>query len=276
MPNNYLITGSNGFIGGALLKELNSSDRYGLCLAFEEEDVSLPDWEEKLELQVKSVDIIFHIGAISSTDASDINKTMFLNYEFSKILFDLAAKYNKKVIYSSSAAIYGDGDGIPKNLYAWSKKAAEDYGLLKVKEFISLRYFNVYGPGENHKGKMASIANQAFHHHKKYPKEPFYLFGGKPTRDFVYIKDVVSANLFAVPNDIKTGIYEVGSGESHTFEKVLDLMGYRYFYKEMKDIPSWYQFKTCANPERFLPNWKPEYNLEKVVGEYKRYLENCL
>ena len=268
MSKKYLITGSSGFIGQNLLQEINK--KYGACWAFEEEDLQDPNWRDHLENIIEKIDCIFHVGAVSSTDASDVNKVMFLNYEFSKILFDLAAKYDKKVIFSSSAAIYGK-DGIPCNLYAWSKKTAEEYGLLKVKNFISLRYFNVYGPGENHKGKMASVANQAFY----YPKTFFKLLQGKPRRDFVYVKDVVDANIFAAENNIQSGVYDVGSGEANTFERCLELMDINYSYNTSDNaIPPWYQFYTCADKNKFLPNWKPEYNLEKGIKEYKKYLEN--
>lgn len=276
MSKKYLITGSNGFIGNNLLQEVNK--KHGICYAFEEEDLIYTNWQENLENIVKEIDVIFHVGAVSSTDASDVNKVMFLNYEFSKILFDLAAKYDKKVIYSSSCAIYGDGNGVPKNLYAWSKKAAEDYGLLKVKEFISLRYTNVYGAGEAHKNKMASVACQAFHANyfareiQKQHKFSFPLLPKKPTRDFVYVKDVISANIFASGNDIKSNVYEVGSGESRPFEDVLKLLNISFHYLPEDKIPPWYQFYTCSNPDKFLPGWKPQYNLEKGLTEYKKYL----
>jgi len=127
MNNKFcLLTGSKGFIGSNLHKKL--LERQYFVLTFNEEDIK-DKWQEKLANLVKRADVIFHVGAVSSTDAKDINKVMFLNYEFSKTLFDLAAIYNVPVVYSSSAAIYGQGDNIPQTLYAWTKKAAEDYGL---------------------------------------------------------------------------------------------------------------------------------------------------
>ena len=116
-------------------------------------------WENDLELenQVKNCDGIFHIGAISDTTLQDCNEMLYWNYTLSKKLFDLARKYDKKVVYSSSAATYGLGNGIPTNIYGWSKQLAEEYGLKANEKFVALRYFNVYGPGEEHKGKMASL-----------------------------------------------------------------------------------------------------------------------
>lgn len=259
---NYLISGSKGFIGSNLLKSLEKlSNDAQLIFDFDGEIE-----HRALEDFVRLSDVIFHLGAISATDANDVNRTMFLNYEFSKMLFDLAQKYNKKVIYASSGAIYGNGDGIPKNLYAWTKKVAEDYGLLKVEKFISLRFFNCYGPGEKHKGKMASIISQILNRTNK--TDPFPLFPKRPKRDFVYIKDVVDACIFAANNNIERGIYEVGSGESRTFEDILDLLNIKYFYLSEEDIPSWYQFETKAITERFLPGWLPKYNLENGIKDY--------
>lgn len=267
-----LITGSEGFIGSNLLND-KRLDNY-IVYTFTEKAFFSPSWRTALENVIKTIDVIFHIGAVSSTDAKDINNTMFLNYEFSKILFDLAARYDKKVIYSSSAAIYGNGDEIPKNLYAWTKKTSEDYGLIKVKNFISLRYFNVYGPGENHKRKMASVANQAYFHNRINKDIPFKLFPQSPSRDFVYIKDIVNSNLFCAENNVDSGIYDVGTGESRTFENVLDLLNIKYSYLPKETIPDWYQFNTCANKNKFVLNWKPEYNLERGIKEYKEYLDD--
>ena len=95
------------------------------------------------------------------------------NYEFSRKLFDYAESFDKKVVYSSSAANTGD-NGMPSNIYGWSKYVTENYGMAKVSNFVALRYFNVYGPGEEHKGKMASVAYQA------YQKGEFKLFPKKP------------------------------------------------------------------------------------------------
>ena len=259
---NYLITGSEGFVGQNLTRKL---EELGCVFKFNESDLIRGNWTKTLESKVKKSNVIFHVGAISSTDASDVNEVMFKNYEFSKILFDLAQKYRVKVIYSSSAAIYGLGDGIPRNLYAWSKKAAEDYGVVNNNQFVSLRYYNVFGAGEGHKGKMASIAYQS------YNQKEFKLFPSKPKRDFVYIKDVISANLAAI--DAHNGVYDVGTGISRPFEDVLDILGVKYTYYSSSLIPPWYQFKTQANKDKFLPNWKPEYNLEKALKEYREYLK---
>ncbi|NBQ48698.1 MAG: NAD-dependent epimerase/dehydratase family protein, partial [Sphingobacteriia bacterium] len=170
-----LITGTSGFIGGALYREL--SDSYQVS-TFNESDIIF-NWKERLSDLISEVSCVIHIGAISSTTEANINKVMELNYEFSKFVFSQASENDISVIFSSSAAIYGphEGEDCPKNIYGWSKKLCEDYGLLVLKKFIALRYFNVYGPGEQHKGKSASVAYQAFLH-KKSSGEPFPLFSG--------------------------------------------------------------------------------------------------
>ena len=221
-----------------------------------------------MDHNVLKCDGIFHVGAIADTTLQDPNEMLIYNYTYSKKIFDLAKKYNKKVVYSSSAAVYGT-DGVPTNIYGWSKLLAEQYGDRTCRDrFVALRYFNVYGPGEEHKGKMASIAYQAW------KKGDFKLFPGEPKRDFVYIKDVVDATIYPLFNHVKSGIYEVGSGEARTFEDVLNLMGVKYRYRNEVDVPNGYQYFTKANKNEFMDGWSPIYNLEKGLKEYRDYLES--
>ena len=258
-----LITGHNGFIGSNLLKQL-SVDQAGVFIKIEKDFLNQGDWKKRLSDHVNDVDIIFHIGAISDTSLQSSTEMLLYNYVFSKELFDLAQKYKKKVIYSSSAACYGSGDGIPNNIYGWSKLLAEEYGMVKCDEFISLRYFNVYGPGENYKGKMSSVAFQAW------KGMITKLFPNKPKRDFVYIEDVINANIHAI--DSPKGVYEVGSGEARTFEDVLVNMNLPYKYYSEDKIPEWYQFYTKSDDSKWLPGWKPRYKLEDGIRKYKEYL----
>jgi ADP-L-glycero-D-manno-heptose 6-epimerase len=276
-----LVTGSEGFIGSALMRALLEVQPNVCVLTFNEKDLVKPDWRELLRHSVAISDAIFHVGAISSTDAADVNRTMFCNYEVTKALFDCAKILDTPVIYSSSASVYGDGDNIPKNLYGWTKKLGEDYGTARLKNFISLRYFNVYGPGEAHKGKMASVAHQAYVHKQLYPHKPFYLFPCKPVRDFVYVKDVVSANIHAWQLLRRTqyynglqygGAYDVGAGLAHTFERVLELMRVSYDYRPKSAIPAWYQFSTEADTRKFLPEWRPKFQLEDGIEDYLKFL----
>ena len=258
MPK-VLITGHKGFIGSNFLKKAKKLGWY--CLTLEANQY----YSMNVEQMVKQCDGIFHIGAISDTTLQDCNKMLYYNYTLSKKLFDLARKYDKKVIYSSSAATYGLGDNLPTNIYGWSKKLAEEYGLKACKKFVALRYFNVYGPGEENKGKMASVAYQA------YKKGSFTLFPKKPTRDFIYVNDVVNANLAAFKLD--RGVFDIGYGKSSLFEDLVNGMDIKFNYTTEDKIPSWYQYYTCANTKLRIPGWKPKYSVKKGTKKYKKYLD---
>jgi len=266
-----LLTGHKGFIGQNLKEELKNNfyNIYGI----EKSEVKYYLENPKaFESYIKDCDIIFHVGAISDTSVQDYHEMLYYNYHFTKVLVDLAKKHEKRIIYSSSASVYGDGDSssVPNNIYAWSKLLGEEYGRLSYPEgFVSLRYFNVYGPHEEHKGKMASIAYQA--HIVRDPETPFSLFPKNPRRDFVYVKDVVSANIAAISAPV--GVYDVGFGEARSFEDfLLGMDGIKHIHVGEDMIPSWYQFYTKADEDNWLPNWEPKYNLEKGTEDYMKYL----
>lgn len=266
-----LLTGYEGFIGQNLKEELKKLG-YNIYGIEKRHVKGYLENIENFESYVSECDVIFHVGAISDTSLQDYHEMLYYNYHFTKVLIDLSKKHNKKIIYSSSASVYGDGDAssVPNNIYAWSKLLGEEYGRLSYPEgFTALRYFNVYGPHEEHKGKMASIGYQA--HLLRDPEIPFSLFPKNPRRDFVYVKDVVSANIAAMTAPIS--VYDVGYGESRSFEDFLSGMGGIKFNHVGEDIiPIWYQFYTQANKEYRLPNWEPKYNLEKGCEDYMKYL----
>ncbi len=127
-----------------------------------------------------------------------------------------------------------------------------------------MRYFNVYGPGEQHKGRMASIAHQAM------KKGSMVLFPNNPRRDFVYVKDVVNANIHAIESgNITTGYYDVGSGVASPFEEVCRHLEIPFEYTDESKIPVGYQFYTCSSSDKWMPGWKPQYDLESSLKEYK-------
>ena len=196
---------------------------------------------------------------------------MNLNYEATKILSEYCYMANCKMIYSSSAANYGTNGRNPSNLYGWSKYAAE--GIVKAMGGIALRYFNVYGPGEEHKDKMASVAYQSWL--KIQAEKKVILFPKKPTRDFVYVDDIVSANLHALDNyeQFSGNHFDVGSGESRSFEEVMQLMQIPYDYTEESIIPSGYQFFTISNKNEWLPGWAPLWTIDTGVPAYLEYLK---
>ena len=129
-----LLTGCQGFIGkninDALMKHEGVISVYGI----EKDYMNYEGWEKSLEKSVKECDVILHVGAISDTMLQDPNEMMKYNFEFSRILFDLAETNGKKVVYSSSAANKGDGGHTPSNLYGWSKYIAEKYGLFVLED----------------------------------------------------------------------------------------------------------------------------------------------
>ena len=236
-----LLTGFGGFIGNNIYQRVslkNSSIFIMSCI--EKGYINKRYWKEGLDSMVQQSDIILHVGAISDTMLQDNNEMLKYNYEFSRVLFDLSEEHNKQVIYSSSGANTGES-GLPSNSYGWSKYITEQYGMSKVTK-----------------------------------KGTFKLFPGEPKRDFVYIDDVVDATLYPVFNEVPKGVYEVGSGESRTFEDVLDLMKIKYTYREQNWIPKGYQFFTRADKNKFMEGWSPKYNLEKGIKKYKDYLNENL
>ena len=268
-----LITGSQGFIGSRLVSHLSKTNE---CQIFTlTEDIFDNDtWVDDIKLMLLSIqpDVIFHVGACSDTLEQNVNYMMILNFESTKVLMDFAKENDVPFIYSSSAANYGTNDLYPSNLYGWSKYVAEQYVISNGG--IGLRYFNVYGPGEENKGRMASVAFQMY---QKYLNgDKIFLFPKKPSRDFVYVKDIVEANLYAWKNyDSARGkFYEVGSGESRTFEDVLDNFEISYNYLDESHIPDGYQFYTCSKSELWMDGWFPQWKLENGLKDYKVYLEN--
>ena len=266
-----LVTGSKGFIGKNLIRELKNKSE-SIIIEINEDIFESENWDsELLKILIDNKpDVIYHIGACSNTLEQDVNYMMKLNFEFTKVLVDWSLENNSKIIYSSSAANYGQNEKYPSNLYGWSKYVAEQYVISN--NGIGLRYFNVYGPGEENKDKMSSVAYQSFI--SKHEGKTWNLFPNKPTRDFVYVRDVVSANFYAEKNyrKLNKNWYEVGSGESRTFEDVLENMDIVYNYHEEKMIPNGYQFYTCSKKEKWMSGWEPEYNLERGIKEYKDYL----
>ena len=165
---NLLLTGSNGFIGKNVIKKLDSFNDFNIT-KIEKNFYESKNWKKEIDTVIKNTDFILHIGADSNTMNKDVQDVMYHNYYLSKFIFDKGKKYNKSIVFSSSAACNGV-NRYPSNLYGWSKYVAEQYGISNNEKFIALRYFNVYGPGEEHKGTMSSVAYQAY---KKKVKEWF-------------------------------------------------------------------------------------------------------
>lgn len=259
-----IITGTKGFIGSNLKKELSSDFE---IIEINEDIFNSSSWKEEVSKNFwLDIKVVFHVGACSNTLEQDVNYIMTVNYEFTKHLMSFCKSKKVPMIYSSSAANYGENGEFPSNLYGWSKYTAEDYVISNGG--IALRYFNVYGPGEENKGKMSSVAFQMVQGNKE--GKEIKLFPKKPKRDFVYIKDIVSANIHAFKNFNSLGgkYYEVGSGEARTFEDVLNILEISFRYHSANDIPRGYQFYTQSSKNKWMKGWNPKWNLEEGLKDY--------
>lgn len=225
-------------------------------------------------------EVIFHQAAISDTTASNQNQILSVNLNSFKDLIKLSIELNAKLIYASSASVYGDAkspqsvgiDEKPKNAYAFSKLmmdklAAKFYDKAHL---VGLRYFNVYGKGEFFKGKTSSMILQ-FGHQILGGKAPRLFEGSdKIYRDFVYVKDVLSANLEAL--NAKCGVYNVGSGVARTFIDIVDILqkelGTNYPYEFITNpYKKAYQYHTEAKLDESFA-YKPKFSLEEGIKDY--------
>ena len=238
---------------------------------------------QKIDKLISSSSGVFHVGAMA--DTSDFSAdVMYYNYHITKMIVDSCCRWNKKIVFSSTQMVTGKKElGYPENIYGWSKVACEDYITMKLHrcgehdswESVILRYTNVYGPGESHKGKTASLAYQA------YISKEIDLWDAK--RDFVYVKDVVSANIHAMTSNYITrahllesdGIYWVGSGNSESAYDFVRGMGddIEITEKAREDAPPWFQWETLGYPDKFMSGWQPEYNIKTGTEDYLNYLQ---
>ncbi len=250
-----VVTGGAGFIGSNIVKGLNARGQTDIIVVDDLTDgtkfknivdCSIRDYLDKddflAQLQnndsfVKPITAIFHEGACSTTTEWDGRFMMRNNYEYSKTLLHYALKQQIPFIYASSAAVYGGGNIFkespenenPLNVYGYSKLQFDNYVRRLFpniqSQVVGLRYFNVYGPRENHKGTMASVA---FHHHHQLLREGNVKlfegsdgFGkGEQRRDFVYVGDVVNVNLWMLDHPHCKGIFNVGTGRSEPFNAI--------------------------------------------------------
>jgi ADP-L-glycero-D-manno-heptose 6-epimerase len=310
-----IVTGGAGFIGSAIVWRLNQlgyddilivdrmdeTDKWKnlVPLAFEE-IIEADQFLLELELY-EDADALIHMGACSSTTERDSRFMLDNNYRYSIELVNYALENDMRFIYASSAATYGDGsagmaDSIigmdklrPLNVYGYSKllfdRYAADYKLFD--RVVGLRYFNVFGPNENHKGDMRSLVNKAYDQIKETGKlqlfksaNPDYA-DGEFGRDFVYVKDAVDMTLHFLENDA-CGLFNVGSGRTHTWntlaDAIFDAMD-RTKNIEYVDMPAHlrdrYQYHTQADLSRIRKTGykAPITPLDAAVADYvKNYL----
>lgn len=313
-----VVTGAAGFIGSCLISHLNQAG-YNNIVAVDdfsktEKDGNLvgttltakigrKDFIKWLEDFGTEVSFIFHIGA--RTDTTEFDKSIFdeLNLNYTKDVWNACVRYNIPLVYASSAATYGLGEFgykddhalIPKlkplNPYGDSKNDFDKWALMQEEEppfWAGLKFFNVYGPNEYHKGRMASVIFHAFNQINATggmklfrSHNPNYTDGGQ-LRDFVYVKDVVSVCMYLMTNSPDSGIYNLGSGKARTFldltKATFKAMGKEEnisFIDTPEDIRDKYQYFTEADMSKLIESGYNQkfYSLEEGVEDYvKNYL----
>lgn len=249
-----VVTGAAGFIGSNIVKALNERgvtriiavDNMSRADKFRNlVDCEIADYLDKEDFIQRiqhghfdgELEAIFHEGACSDTMETDGRYMMENNYRYSMILLDWCLEQEVQFLYASSAATYGGSSvfreerqyEVPLNVYGYSKFLFDQIVRQRLPEassqVVGLRYFNVYGPRENHKGRMASVAWHHFHQFKNEGKVKLfegshgYPDGGQQ-RDFVYVGDVVKVNLFFLDNPDKSGIFNLGTGRAQSFNDV--------------------------------------------------------
>jgi ADP-glyceromanno-heptose 6-epimerase len=237
--------------------------------------------------------VIFHQAAISDTTVLEQDEMVKTNIDAFRNLLEVCGRVSAKMIYASSGATYGNAKSPqkvgeceePNNAYGFSKLAMDNLGQKYATmglEVIGLRYFNVYGKNEFFKGKTASMILQFGLQILKGQNPRLFEGSGEIKRDFVYIKDVVMANILAL--DAPSGVYNVATGVERSFESIVDILQKEFGTNLKKEfIPnpfiSSYQFHTKADikPTKDALKYEPKFSLEQgikdYIGEIKRIFE---
>jgi ADP-L-glycero-D-manno-heptose 6-epimerase len=292
-----LVTGGAGFIGSNLAKRLCADGHTTVVL----DDFSSGSWTnlihfpgDVLTLDVSAgvaplaalerFDVIFHEASITDTTVMDQRKMMQNNVEGFRNLLDLAVKWESRVVWASSAATYGRGaspnkesqSAEPLNVYGYSKLAmerlTERYTQRLPHPIVGLRYFNVYGAGEGHKGKFASMIGQLAKPMRA-GKRPRIFTDGEQRRDFVYIDDVIEANLCGMHSKAG-GVFNVGSGAASSFNQVVHhlnrVLGTELPPEYFENPYSFFQTWTEADlaQSRKALKYDPKYDLAKGIDAY--------
>ncbi|MDR2007172.1 MAG: ADP-glyceromanno-heptose 6-epimerase [Acidaminococcales bacterium] len=312
-----IVTGGAGFIGSNLVKGLNEAGRSDVLIVDNLSNaakcrnlsgldamdiVDKEDFAADLKKGVynyEDIDVIFHQGACSDTLEDDGRYMMRNNYEYGKQLLNFCLERKIPFIYASSASVYGDGqNGFREskeceqalNVYALSKLFFDRYVERKLPQahsrVVGLRYFNVFGPQENHKGKMASMCYKMYRQMKAdgavqlFAGTGGYGDGGQ-SRDFIYVKDVVKINLFFWRAAVTSGVFNCGTGEANTFNALAGEVLKHFQTGRVEYIPfpealsGKYQNHTKADTAKLLAaGYRGGFTpLAQAVGEYCRLLD---
>ncbi len=302
---NYVITGGAGFIGSNLtlglqekfpnarltvIDDFRSGDfknLVGYRGDFVAQDLAKLDWRE--QFGDEKFDAIFHLASITDTTNHDQFEQTHANVESFRRILNFAKPNKTRIVYASSASIYGaakeasveNNGAAPANIYAFSKAIMDNIATREAKEdpnwiIVGLRYFNVYGPREAHKGVPASMVYHLSRQIKA-GKRPRIFKHGEQQRDFVYVKDIVEGTIAAL-NAKESGIYNLGSGSARSFNELVDLLNKSLgtnFEPEYFDNPhAHYQNFTQADLSRARKalGYEPRYPLEEGVRDYMQWL----
>lgn len=317
-----IVTGAAGFIGSCLVKKLNS-ENFNAIIAVDKfdnsskkrnlKDAKIQEYVDRdqfmswLDKNNELVEFLFHIGA--RTDTTEMDTVLFdrLNTQYSKDVWARCIKYQIPLVYASSAATYGLGENgydddeskikqlKPLNPYGQSKQDFDVWALKQEERpffWAGLKFFNVYGPNEYHKGRMASVIWHAFNQINETGKMKLFrshnseFKDGEQMRDFVYVKDVVEVCSFLMHHRKNSGIYNLGSGKARTFldltKAVFKGLGKKEqieFIDTPIDIRDKYQYFTEANMSKLqrIGYDKPFHSLEAGTLDYvQNYLSQGL
>lgn len=316
-----VVTGAAGFIGSYIVGKLNGDGFKDLVLVDKFDDpLKTQNYQTKiytesvdrdrffdwLAVNEKFVQIIIHLGARTDTVGQEPEIYQQLNFQYSRNIWNACIDYGIPLIYASSASTYGDGQlGFnddhamihelkPLNLYAKSKHDFDCWALNQEKQpffWAGLKFFNVYGPNEYHKNRMASVVLQAFNTIQETGKMNLFrshhpdFKDGEQARDFIYVDDIAKVILFFMEHRRHSGIYNVGTGKASTFMKLtkavfkaMDIKEDINFVDTPEDIRGIYQYYTCANIDKLksIGYDLPFIELDEGIEEYiKNYLIPC-
>lgn len=308
-----IVTGAAGFIASCLVSKLNQDGREDLILVdkfnIEEKKRNFSDKKFKelvdrdefdawLKQNQETIEVVYHLGA--RTDTTEFNRDVLtkLNLNFSKLVWNYCTEHQIDLVYASSAATYGLGEHSfqdlheiipflePLNPYGDSKNEFDKWVLQQKKtppHWYGMKFFNVYGPNEYHKGRMASVVMHTFNQvrltgqMKLFKSHNPHFKDGEQLRDFIYVKDVVKICIYLGTTLPTSGIYNVGTGKARTFNDLatatfsaMDMVPKISYIDTPFEIRAKYQYFTEASMQKLIDTGynEPFYTLEEGVSDY--------